>query len=98
MATVMRKEDPVVIDTDERTKAGKIMLAGLVGWAILGLSIAVLYGNHVVIGDWSEPAARGVVRGAYVSDVLFNYIGGGVLWFAGLAILGVLSWRGRTKA
>ena len=98
MATVMRKEDPVVIDTDERTKAGKIMLAGLVGWAILGLSIAVLYGNHVVIGDWSQPAARGVVPGAYVSDVLFNYIGGAVVWFAGLAILGVLSWRGRTKA
>ena len=102
MATIIHDGGLIPVKTDEQTPLGKVMLGGLVVWAILGMFIAVLYANHVIITEWNQsailPTSYGNVAGSYVSNVLYNYLGGTIVWFAGFAILGVLSWRIGAKA
>jgi hypothetical protein len=100
MATIAHDRGSMSAGPGKQSAFGKAIVGGLMVWVILGLAIGVLYANHVIIQDWSQPAALRAQQQVgmmawYSSNVLYNLFGGAIVWFTGIVVLVVLSWRTR---
>jgi cytochrome c oxidase assembly factor CtaG len=93
MTTIAHDRGVVPAGTDEQTTFGKLILGSLVAWTVLGVAIGVLYANHVIIQEWNQSAALGWQS----SSVLYNVLGGAIVWFIGIVVLCGLSWRSGGK-
>ena len=61
---------------------------------IVGLCLAVAYSSYIIIREWDRPLAGPTPQAA---DFLSNICNGAVVWFAGIALLGGLSWRAQVR-
>ena len=75
----------------EWTTAERLMVAGLIGWVVVGPVVGIWYANHIIIGEWGNPIIP--PDSSFFSNVMFNFFGGTAAWFLGIVVLGILWWR-----
>jgi hypothetical protein len=86
-------------ETIRRTMAEKLVFIATITWLIAGPFAGEWYANHVIIGEWSQPAT-GLATGmasSYFSNVVLNVLAGTLAWLFGIGVLGVLWWRARAQ-
>ena len=101
MAIVTRGAGGTAAAGVELTAFGKLLFVALIVWAIIIPFVGMWYGHQVETREWFgdlSAADRDQMQATYMANAEVVYIGGGIIWAAGILALGVLTWRNRARA